>query len=174
MKPERIEELLSAKAPDEPEYGGRLLLDRVATDTVRAGPPRPAVTAMAGLRRTALLVVAIGLVIALAAYPGLRQDLNGRAVNVGSGRSASVLEIAHELARGLGKEVEPELPGTFRAGDIRHCFADVSLARELLGFEAAMAFDDGLAELAAWLETQTTPDRFDQAAAELAERGLTS
>jgi len=63
VKPERIEELLSAKAPDEPEYGGRLLLDRVATDTVRAGPPRPAVTAMAGLRRTALLVVAIGLVI---------------------------------------------------------------------------------------------------------------
>jgi len=36
-----------------------------------------------------------------------------------------------------------------------------------------MAFDDGLAELAAWLETQTTPDRFDQAAAELAEKGLT-
>jgi len=81
--------------------------------------------------------------------------------------------LIEELARVLGKEVEPELPGTFRAGDIRHCFADVSLARELLGFEAAMAFDDGLAELAAWLETQTTPDRFDQAAAELAEKGLT-
>jgi dTDP-L-rhamnose 4-epimerase len=102
-----------------------------------------------------------------------REGADGRAVNVGGGRSASVLEIAHELARVLGKEVEPELPGTFRAGDIRHCFADVSLARELLAFEAAVAFEDGLAELAAWLETQTTPDRFDQAAAELAEKGLT-
>ena len=40
-----------------------------------------------------------------------RDGADGRAVNVGSGRSASVLEIAHELARGLGKEIEPELPG---------------------------------------------------------------
>ena len=36
-----------------------------------------------------------------------------------------------------------------------------------------MSLEDGLAELTAWLETQTTPDRFDQAAAELAEKGLT-
>jgi dTDP-L-rhamnose 4-epimerase len=102
-----------------------------------------------------------------------RDGADGRAVNIGSGHSASVLEIAHELTRVLGKEIEPELPGTFRAGDIRNCFADVTLARELLSFEAEVAFEDGLAELAAWLETQTTPDRFDQAAAELAEKGLT-
>jgi dTDP-L-rhamnose 4-epimerase len=102
-----------------------------------------------------------------------REGADGRAVNVGSGGSASVLEIADQLARGLGKAIEPDLPGTFRAGDIRNCFADVSLARELLGFDAEVAFEDGLAELAAWLETQTTPDRFDQAAAELAEKGLT-
>jgi dTDP-L-rhamnose 4-epimerase len=102
-----------------------------------------------------------------------RDGADGRAVNVGSGRSASVLEIGHELARGLGKEIEPELPGSFRAGDIRNCFADVSLARELLDFEAKVSLEDGLAELTAWLETQTTPDRFDQAAAELAEKGLT-
>ena len=98
---------------------------------------------------------------------------DGRAVNVGSGHSASVLEIAHELARGLGKEIEPDLPGTFRAGDIRNCFADVSLARDLLGFEAEVALEAGLAELADWLASQQTPDRFDQAAAELAEKGLT-
>jgi dTDP-L-rhamnose 4-epimerase len=102
-----------------------------------------------------------------------RAGADGRAVNVGSGRSASVLEIAHELARGLGKEIAPELAGTFRAGDIRNCFADVSLACELLGFEAEVALEAGLAELAGWLETQQTPDRFDQAAAELAEKGLT-
>jgi dTDP-L-rhamnose 4-epimerase len=98
---------------------------------------------------------------------------DGRAVNVGSGHSASVLEIAQELARGLGKEIEPDLPGTFRAGDIRNCFADVSLARDLLGFEAEVALEDGLAELTKWLASQQTPDRFDQAAAELAEKGLT-
>jgi dTDP-L-rhamnose 4-epimerase len=104
----------------------------------------------------------------------LEQDrADGRVVNVGSGRSASVLGVAQELGRVLGNEVEPDLPGTYRAGDIRHCFADVSLARELLGFQAQTAFDEGLAELASWLETQESTDRFDRAAAELAERGLT-
>jgi dTDP-L-rhamnose 4-epimerase len=102
-----------------------------------------------------------------------RDGADGRAVNVGSGRSASVHEIAHALARGLGKEIDSDLPSTFRAGDIRHCFADVSLARELLDFEAEVPLEAGLAELTEWLETQQTPDRFDQAAAELAEKGLT-
>jgi len=49
----------------------------------------------------------------------------------------------------------------------------VTLARELLGFEAQVALEDGLAELADWLQTQPATDRFDRAAAELAERGLT-
>jgi dTDP-L-rhamnose 4-epimerase len=98
---------------------------------------------------------------------------DGRPVNIGSGRSATILEIAHTLARLLEKDIEPELPGTSRAGDIRHCFADVSRARELLGFGAEVSLEDGLAELADWLKTQPATDHFDQAAAELAERGLT-
>jgi dTDP-L-rhamnose 4-epimerase len=102
-----------------------------------------------------------------------RDGADGRALNAGSGRATSVLEIAHTIAGLLGKEIDPELPGTFRAGDIRHCIADVSLARELLGFEAQVALEDGLAELAEWLQTQPATDRFDRAAAELAERGLT-
>ena len=78
---------------------------------------------------------------------------------------------ARERAR---KEIEPEVPGSFRAGDIRHCFADVTLAREALGFEAEVPLEEGMASLAAWLEGQVATDRFDVAAAELAERGLTS
>jgi dTDP-L-rhamnose 4-epimerase len=85
-----------------------------------------------------------------------------------------VLEIAATLARLLGKEIEPELPGTFRAGDIRHCFADATLARDLLGFEPEVALESGLDELAAWLESQPAIDRFDRAAEELAQRGLTA
>src|SRR5213078_3986991 len=56
---------------------------------------------------------------------GQRRDF----VHVGGGQSASVLEIAETLARLLGKQIDPELPGKFRAGDIRHCFANVSRAR---------------------------------------------
>ena len=103
-----------------------------------------------------------------------RDGADGQAVNVGSGRSASVLEIAETLARLLGKQLEPDVPGKFRAGDIRHCFADVSRAREALGFEAEVPFEQGLAELGEWLEGQAAIDRFDEAAAELDRRGLTA
>jgi len=103
-----------------------------------------------------------------------RDGADGRAVNVGSGRSASILEIAASLTRVLGKEIEPELTAKFRAGDIRHCFADISRARETLGFEPEVALENGMGELAGWLEGQVAADRFDEAAAELTERGLTT
>ena len=102
-----------------------------------------------------------------------RDGADGFAVNVGSGRSATVREIATLLAELLGREVEPELPGAFRAGDIRHCFADVSSARERLGFEAEVRLEDGVGELAGWLQGQSPVDRSDAASAELADRGLT-
>ena len=113
--------------------------------------------------------------VARACRLALEQDgADGRAVNVGRGQGTSVLEIAETLARLLGRQIEPELPGKFRAGDIRHCFADVTRAREALGFEAEVPFEQGLGELAEWLEGQTATDRFDEAAAELDRRGLTA
>ena len=99
---------------------------------------------------------------------------DGHVVNVGSGDSHTVREIAERLARVMGKEqIEPQIAGKYRVGDIRHCFADVSLAREALGFEPQVELDDGLAQLAEWLEGQVATDRVDDAAAELSARGLT-
>jgi dTDP-L-rhamnose 4-epimerase len=98
---------------------------------------------------------------------------DGRAVNVGSGRSVTVLEIAAKLAETLGKEIEPEISGNYRVGDIRHCFADISLARETLGYEPEHRLEDGMRELAGWLEGQVATDRVDAAAEELRTRGLT-
>jgi dTDP-L-rhamnose 4-epimerase len=98
---------------------------------------------------------------------------DGRAVNVGSGRSVSVREIADRLARVIGKEhIEPEITGKYRVGDIRHCFADISLAERTLGFAPQVSLDDGMAELAEWLEGQAAEDHAEDAAAELAARGL--
>ncbi|MFL5910208.1 MAG: NAD-dependent epimerase/dehydratase family protein [Gaiellaceae bacterium] len=102
-----------------------------------------------------------------------RDGADGRAVNIGSGESITVNALAALLARTLGKEIAPEVTGEFRVGDIRHCFADVSLARETLGFESQVSLDDGIAELAEWLAGQTAVDRVDEATAELAKRGLT-
>jgi dTDP-L-rhamnose 4-epimerase len=102
-----------------------------------------------------------------------RNEANGHAINVGSGRDVSVLDVAEQLASVLGVAVEPKIAGKYRAGDIRHCFADVSLARELLGYEPRVRLEQGMAELAEWLEGQVAEDRVDDAAAELAARGLT-
>jgi dTDP-L-rhamnose 4-epimerase len=103
-----------------------------------------------------------------------RDGADGVPVNIASGKHVTILEVARKLARALDAEIEPELPGTFRAGDIRHCFADVTRAREALDFEAAIELDEGLAELASWLGGQAATDRFDEAADELSERGLTA
>lgn len=97
----------------------------------------------------------------------------GRAVNLGTGRPTSVDQIAEVISAGLGLEIEPERTGRYRAGDIRHCYADPSLARELLGFEARTTFEDGMGRLVEWLEDQQAEDRVEDAAQELVARGLT-
>ncbi|MGZ4430874.1 MAG: NAD-dependent epimerase/dehydratase family protein [Gaiellales bacterium] len=97
-----------------------------------------------------------------------------RAVNLGTGVSTSVLDVARELARGLGKEhLEPEVVNKFRAGDIRHCYSDISLARQLLGFEPSVSFADGMRELLGWVATQQAVDAVDTAASQLEAAGLT-
>jgi len=101
-------------------------------------------------------------------------DAAGRVFNVGSGQSYTVLEIAARLARTLGMEhLRPEVSGKYRAGDIRHCFADISQARRVLGYAPSVSLEGGLGEIAGWLEGQVAHDRVAEAGAELAKRGLT-
>jgi dTDP-L-rhamnose 4-epimerase len=97
---------------------------------------------------------------------------DGQVLNIGTGRSVSVAEVASVLARGLGVEIEPELPGDYRTGDIRHCFAATELAVGALGFSAQVGFEAGMAELIEWLAGQTPVDRVEEATAALRARGL--
>ena len=101
-----------------------------------------------------------------------RDGADGLAVNIGSGRAVTVRELAGHLGAVLGQQLEPEVTGEFRVGDVRHCFADIELARRTLGYSAEVELDDGIAGLAGWLAGQTAEDRVDAAAAELARRGL--
>ncbi|MGV3616495.1 MAG: NAD-dependent epimerase/dehydratase family protein [Fimbriimonas sp.] len=102
-----------------------------------------------------------------------RPEAVGHAINVGSGQSYTIEETARKVARAMGKEhIEPKICGQYRVGDIRHCFPDISLARDLLGYEPQIMLDDGLAELADWLAEQTAEDKVDEMHAELAARGL--
>ena len=98
---------------------------------------------------------------------------SGRAINVGSGVSVSIVEVAHAMAQALDvDDLRPEITGQFRVGDIRHCFADITLARELLGYAPRVTLEQGLVELVEWMQHQQAVDRVDAAAAELASRGL--
>jgi dTDP-L-rhamnose 4-epimerase len=98
----------------------------------------------------------------------------GQAFNVGSGQSASVIEIAERMAAVLDAEdIAPQITGQYRVGDIRHCFADITHARTVLGYQPQITLEAGLMELAGWLSGQQVADRVDQANAELAARGLT-
>jgi dTDP-L-rhamnose 4-epimerase len=97
----------------------------------------------------------------------------GHVFNIASGQSRTVLSVAEDLARVMRRNnITPHVVGKYRAGDIRHCFADITRARLELGFAPRVSFDDGLRELAGWLSDQVAVDRVDQATAELASRGL--
>jgi dTDP-L-rhamnose 4-epimerase len=77
------------------------------------------------------------------------------------------------MAKTLGAEdLAPEITGKYRVGDIRHCFADIALARDVLGYAPEVSLEEGLAELVAWLTTQRALDRVQAASEELARRGL--
>ena len=99
---------------------------------------------------------------------------DGEVFNVGSGNVYTIRELAERIATVLGKAyLSPEITGKYRVGDIRHCFADITKARRILGYEPKVKLEDGLTELAEWLEGQAAEDKVAQASAELSARGLT-
>jgi dTDP-L-rhamnose 4-epimerase len=98
----------------------------------------------------------------------------GQVFNVGSGHHVTIKNLAERMCKLMGKTfIEPEITGKYRVGDIRHCFADISKARRVLGYEPRVTLEEGLLELVEWLEGQVAVDRVAQASAELSARGLT-
>lgn len=95
-----------------------------------------------------------------------------QAVNIGTGKATSIKQVCGLLSKGLGKDLEPELVGKYREGDIRHCVADVSRARSLLGFEPRVTLEDGIPELLTWVREQSANDQVEVATAELESRQL--
>jgi dTDP-L-rhamnose 4-epimerase len=101
-----------------------------------------------------------------------RTDVADVAVNIGTGRATSILEVARLLGQGLGVIRSPEIVGKFREGDIRHCVADIGRAHRLLAFRPRVPLEEGITELAGWARTVQAEDRVAQARAELDARGL--
>jgi dTDP-L-rhamnose 4-epimerase len=101
-----------------------------------------------------------------------KSEADGMALNIGSGQPISIREIAAELAQTLGISMPFQVTGKYRAGDIRHCFADISTASRTLGYKPKVRFADGLKELVQWLGTQEAEDRVDDALQRLQTHGL--
>jgi len=102
-----------------------------------------------------------------------RDGVGGGVFNIGSGVERTVASVAHDLAHAMGRpDLMPIIAGKARVGDIRHCFGDAALAADQLGWRAQADWGAGLAELAAWVASQTAHDRVDEAKAELEARGL--
>lgn len=96
------------------------------------------------------------------------------ALNIGSGDPISVRDVASTLASALGVEIEPEVTEKYRAGDIRHCFADISAAKKFLGYEPKVKFSEGVRELVQWLREQRAEDHAAEAVQKLTVYGLTA
>ena len=98
---------------------------------------------------------------------------NYDAFNVGTGKATSILEIAQTLIELYGKgKLKPEITSKYRAGDIRHCYADISKIKNKLGYSPKVDFEKGMKELVNWGEKQEAADKFEQAHEELLEKGL--
>jgi dTDP-L-rhamnose 4-epimerase len=100
-------------------------------------------------------------------------EADGQAMNIGSGVPRRVSDCAYQLAQLLGRaDMSPEITEQFRSGDIRHCTADISKARNLIGYTPQAQWDDNLRELVEWAKQAPTEDRFSDADAELRQRQL--
>ncbi len=99
-------------------------------------------------------------------------EASGEIINIGSGRSYTVSEVAEKVAAAMGSDIAPEITGKARAGDIRNCFADISKARRILQFSPQRSLEDSLGELAAWVAAQTVTDRNAEMRRHLEARGL--
>ena len=77
----------------------------------------------------------------------------GRVMNIAVGSSHTLNELVSELQGLVDSELEPEY-GPQRPGDVSESLADISLARELLGYEPRIEFVEGLQRTIAWIVEQ--------------------
>ena len=97
---------------------------------------------------------------------------DGKSLNIGSGEPVTIREVADALSQALGVDLPAEITGKYRAGDVRHCFADMTQASRLLGYRPQVTLKTGVEELVRWLECQSAKDSVDQAMQQLNVHGL--
>jgi dTDP-L-rhamnose 4-epimerase len=84
----------------------------------------------------------------------------------------SIAHVAAVIKKALGGP-DAQILGNYRHGDIRHCYPDISAARDVLGWEPTLDLEHGVEDLVEWVASQSGhAERLDSAFDELRERGL--
>lgn len=100
-------------------------------------------------------------------------EANGYAFNIGTGVATDVLTVANTLCEKYDIHIPIEVTGNYRIGDIRHNYADISLARTILGYEPKWSFSDGIQKFTEWVNKQETlEDRYEDSLNEMRAKGL--
>lgn len=94
------------------------------------------------------------------------------AINVGSGVPLTVLDMAKSMIKAMGSNVEPQVIGKYRVGDIRHCHADLTRAMTMLDYRPEVGFEAGIREFLQWSDDRPSEDHLGLATEELVRRGL--
>ncbi len=97
---------------------------------------------------------------------------NYESINIGSGRPLTIKNIAETIAEIYGSKVKPEIQNKFRKGDVRHCYADITKAKEMLEWQPKVSFKEGMKEIITWSKTVKAEDLFEKASKELKYKGL--
>ena len=102
-----------------------------------------------------------------------KETANNQVFNVGTGVATDVITVAKELSNNYGIQVPITISGNYRLGDIRHNYADITKARQLLGFEPKISFKEGLKQFTDWVNTQEVEeDKYQQSIDEMKAKGL--
>ena len=100
-------------------------------------------------------------------------EANGRVLNVGTGVTTDVLTVANTLCEKYGIDVPITVSGNYRLGDIRHNYADLTLARNILGFEPKWSFSQGIEQFTNWVNQQEIQeDKYEASIEEMKRKGL--
>lgn len=94
-------------------------------------------------------------------------------LNIGSGEAVPVSEVVAQVLRFFGSASVVNTTGQFRVGDIRHCVADISRARQVLGFVPQVRFEEGLRRFLTWASSQPLEQsHYEQSLTEMREKGM--
>ena len=100
-------------------------------------------------------------------------NADNQILNVGSGERQSVLSIANLLKKLYSSNVEINVSGNYRLGDIRHNYADLNKITSLLNYQPKVSISEGISNFINWVENQEVyTDLYEKSLIELKERGL--